>query len=289
MAMESRYSSQEPASSPYAVQNSNQNIREGVITRETSPSSTSATGSSNTTSAETVTNFDPETQKALDTIIQQLLGGGTTEQKKGNKQRQALISYVEQMLGEYTKGAAFADAQNLMSLNMQQSMEKNMPAIAKSIESAGTSASSMQGLLSQKMANDAALSAGALGAEQAKAYAGATTNFASILEALTRSDNTVVNSLVQALNTAKGGTVNRTASQTGQSSQNQSISGKTETTSMSGGGSSNSLVSVNGQGSTNSLLDRAAAVGYDGDLRGIASASSVNQSTYDYVSPYINK
>lgn len=261
----------------------NPNIREGTITRETSPTSTAATGSSDSYTNEVVQNFDPTTQNALNTLIMQLLGGGTADQKKNNKQRTALMSMVEQLLGQYTKQAAFDDASNLMKLNLQQSMEKNMPAIAKSIEGAGTSAGSMQGLLSQKLASDSALQAGALGAEQAKAYAGATTNLASLLEALSRPDNTVVNSLVGALQTAKGGTINRTASQSGNTNQSSVTSGKTETTSMSGGSDSQpNLLSITPNRSGNGLLDRAAAVGYDGDLRSIASRSSSGQSIYDY-------
>lgn len=263
---------------------SNTGIKSGTITREASPSETNVAGETNTNSTETITNFDPATQEALNTIIQQLLGGGTSDQQESNKKRQALISFVEQMLGQYSKQAAFDDASNLMKYNLQQSMEKNMPAIAKSIEGAGTSAASMQGLLAQKLATDSATQAGALGAEQAKSYASATTNLAGLLEALTRPDNSIVNSLLSALQIAKGGTVTRTASQTGTSKQTQSNSGRIETTTMDNGNSSSNLLQIPSTKSNgNNILDRAAAVGYDGDLRDIASYSNSGQSIIDYI------
>ena len=259
-------------------------IKSGTVTREVSPSETNVAGETDTNSTETITNFDPTTQAALNTIIQQLLGGGTEEQQKDNKKRQALISFVEQMLGQYSKQAAFDDASNLMKYNLQQSMEKNMPAIAKAIEGAGTSASSMQGLLAQKLATDSATQAGALGAEQAKSYASATTNLAGLLEALTRPDNSIVNSLLSALQIAKGGTVTRNISQIETSKQTQSNSGRIETTTMNNGNSSSNLLQIPSTKSNgNNILDRAAAVGYDGDLRDIASYSNSGQSIIDYI------
>ena len=256
----------------------------GTITRVVSPSGTSVAGETYTSGTETISNFDPATQEALNTIIQQLLGGGTSDQQDSNRKRQALISFVEQLLGQYSKQAAFDDASNLMKYNLQQSMEKNMPAIAKSIEGAGTSAASMQGLLAQKLATDSATQAGALGAEQAKSYASATTNLAGLLEALTRPDNSIVNSLLSALQIAKGGTVTRNTSQTGTSKQTQSNSGRIETTTMDNGNSSSNLLQIPSTKSNgNNILDRAAAVGYDGDLRDIASYSNSGQSIIDYI------
>lgn len=267
----------------------NPNIRQGAITRESSPTFTSSSGSSSADSSEKTVNFDPETQAALDTIIKELMGGGTKEQKKDRVQRNALMGYVQQLLGQYTKEAAFADADKLMKLNLQQSAEKNMPAIARSIEGAGTSAAAMQGLLSQKLVNDSALSAGALGAEQAKSYAGATVNLTSLLEALSRPDNSIVNSLLGALQTAKGGTTTRSLSQSGTSNQSGFTSGKTEVTTMDAGGpsSSSDLLSIGpNRSGGNSLMDTAVRTGYSGDLRDIASYSNSGQTIFDYTAPY---
>lgn len=278
-------------------QNTTQNYRpdagnSGVVTKDTSPQTTSTTGSSSTnqTSTEITDYFDPKTKESLDHIIQQLLSGGTKEQKADRQKRTALMSFVEQMLGQYSKQAAFDDAQNLMNLNIQQSMQKNMPAIARSIEGAGTSASSMQGLLSQNLARDTALGAGALGADQAKAYAGASTNLASVLEALSRPDNSIASSLIQALNVAKGGTITRNTSQTGSSNQtqNQVQGGKTETitsvpSGQVGGNNPYSGSSIGQKQSSGvGLLDWAAAMGYGGDLRPFTSYSDSGQSLATY-------
>ena len=150
-----------------------------------------------------------------------------------------------------------------------------MPAIAKAIEGAGTSAASMQGLLAQKLATDSAIRAGALGAEQAKSYASAITSLAGLLEALTRPDNSIVNSLLSALQIAKGGTVTRNTSQRGTSRQIQINSGRVETTTMDNENPSINLLQIpSAESNGNSILDRAAAAGYDGDLRDIASYSN---------------
>ena len=172
-----------------------------------------------------------------------------------------------------------------MALNLKKSQEANAPAIAKSIEGAGTSASSMQGLLASNLANDSALAASALGADQAKAYAGAQTNLASLLENLSRPDNTIITALNNALNTAKGATLNRSIAT--DSSQSQSGSSSSSGTSMVNGGYQGGQTAAIGQSSsgeakawdpfTATPMDNAVAAGYDGDLRGIGTASSWNQ------------
>jgi hypothetical protein len=172
---------------------------------------------------------------------------------------------VRNLLGEFSKQKAFEDAKGLMALNMQNSMQKNMPAIQKSIEGAGTSASSMQSLLSQNLVADSALAASALGAEQAKAYAGTTTNLASLLEALTRSDNSVLTALTNALGLSKGGTVNRSVSQSGTSSANKTMSGSTKTETVNGGYSGSGMnVAITGSGYTGSSLGQTQAGGAGG-------------------------
>lgn len=243
-----------------------------------------ATGSSS--SYEKTTILSPENQKALDTLIQQLLGGGTAEQKKNSKERDLVTAVVQDLLQQYSKQQAFTDASGLMALNLKKSQEANAPAIAKSIEGAGTSASSMQGLLASNLANDSALAASALGAEQARAYAGAQTNLASLLENLSRPDNTIITALNNALNTAKGATINRSV--VTDSSQSQSGSSTSSGTTMVNGGYQGGQAAAIGQSSssgeakpwnplTSTPMDNAVAAGYDGDLRGIGTANSWNQ------------
>lgn len=247
--------------------------------------STSQQASGSSSSYENTTLLSPENQKALDTLIQQLLGGGTAEQKKNSKERDLVTAVVQDLLQQYSKQQAFTDASGLMALNLKKSQEANAPAIARSIEGAGTSASSMQGLLASNLANDSALAASALGADQAKAYGVIQTNLSSLLENLSRPDNTIITALNNALNTAKGATLNRSI--VTNSSQSQSGSSSSSGTTMVNGGYQGGQTAAIGQSSsvetkpwdplTATPMDNAVAAGYDGDLRGIGTASAWNQ------------
>mgnify|MGYP000894218893 CR=1 FL=1 len=249
-------------------------------------SSGSASGQQNSSSftSEDISLLSPDNQKALDTLIQQLLGGGTADQKQSAADRRLITNVVQDLLQQYTKQQAFSDASGLMALNLKKSQEANAPAIAKSIEGAGTSASSMQGLLASNLANDSALAASALGAEQAKAYGGIQTNLSSLLENLSRPDNIILSALTNALSTAKGANVKRTLSTDSNqfSSQNRS---EQSTTLINGGYQGGQTASV-GQSSapaaswdpkTATPMDNAVAANYSGDLRGIGTANSWNQ------------
>ncbi len=169
---------------------------------------------------QTTTTLDPNSVKTLQEFIAQLMSGGTANQRGEIQRRNAMTQFVTNLLGLVSPEQAKADAQGLMSLNLQQSMEKQMPALQKAIEGSGTSASSMQALLANRIAQDAALNASALGGEQQKAYAQSRAQLASLLEAFTRPQNTVENNLIQALSVLKGAVTNTNS--TRYSSQNSS-------------------------------------------------------------------
>lgn len=254
-------------------------------TQQSSSSAASGQQSNSSFTEENVSLLSTENQKALDTLIQQLLGGGTPGQQKNNKERDLVMTMVQDLLQQYSKQQAFQDASGLMALNLKKSFQSNAPAIAKSIEGAGTSASAMQGLLAQNLANDSALAASALGGEQAKAYGNIQTNLGSLLENLSRPDNTIINALTNALGTAKGANVNRTVSQVGDSTSSQVQSGQA-TTLVNGGyqggqAAQTSQNSVGGQTAwdplTSTPLDNAAAAGYDGRISGEYSPGNWNQ------------
>jgi len=153
-------------------------------------------------------NMTPEALAQLTNLITALQGGGTPEQKASEARRRQVQALTEQLLGTVSSERAFSDAEKMMALNLQQAMEKNMPAIQKAIEGAGTSASSMQGILSQQTARDAALASGAVGGQMAAQYAGQRSSLAGTLEALTRPTNDVTNSLINALQVSKGAVTN---------------------------------------------------------------------------------
>ena len=199
-----------------------------------SSSSGSSQNSSSSVSSSSSNSFtgiqDEEALTILKNLIKQLAGGGTDQQRETNQERKQTIQDTRATAQDYSKDKAFSDAKDLITQSLRASMEKQMPAISKSIQGAGTSSSSMQGLLSQKLATDASTAAGALGAEQAKAYGGISANLASVLERLTQADSTTENSLINAL-----ALLRNTVSSSESSSS--SVSSGTSSQYSSGGGS----------------------------------------------------
>ena len=169
---------------------------------------------------------NPEAIGILMDFIRQTAGGGTAEQRRQRAERNTEIQRTRALGGDYSKSAAFADAADLMAQNLRRSLEANMPAISKSIQGAGTSASSMQGLLSQKLATESAQAAGALGAEQAKSYGNISAQLQGVLEALTRIDPSIETNLLKALELTR---VSR--------AESRSVQNPTTSTTASGGGS----------------------------------------------------
>lgn len=198
----------------------------------TSPSTVNQTETQNILENINTQNMTPESLAALETLIQVLSTGGTPQQQAEIERKARTQTLIEELLGQYSSGRAFSDASGLMSLNLKQALEKNMPAIQRATEGAGTSAGSAQGLLSQNMSRDAALAASALGAEQARSYAGATAAISGQLADLAGSAlDPVTTALLSALGVAKGATssTQRTMNTTG--SRNTLNSGSTQTTS----------------------------------------------------------
>ena len=232
--------------SRYASSSSNDGVAVVGNPTYSSGSAQNSSSSSSTSSSNSFTGIqDEEALTILKDLIKQLAGGGTDQQRKTNQERQQTIQDTRATAQDYSKDKAFSDAKDLITQSLQSSMEKQMPAISKSIQGAGTSSSSMQGLLSQKLATDASTAAGALGAEQAKAYGNISANLASVLERLTQNDSTTENSLINALALLR----NTTSSSESSSS---SVSYGTSSQYSSGGGSS--LVSTSGGGSNSGYV-----------------------------------
>lgn len=113
---------------------------------------------------------DQDVFNAIKGKLTGLIAGTDADALLAKQQKQESISGYDKLLADYSKQGAFTDAAALMQQNLNAAMEANKPAIQRAVEGSGTSAGSMQALLSQQLADKAALSAGALGAEQAKAY-----------------------------------------------------------------------------------------------------------------------
>lgn len=163
---------------------------------------TTSAGSS--TASKSGTTFSAGGEDALSQLIALLLSGGTAEQKQEKATRQGEVATVQKARGDYSKEAAFADAQGAVAQQSRLAMEKLLPSITRSAEGAGTSQNSMRALLLQDAANKAAESASALGLKAATDYGGITGNLSSVLEALTRPTNPVTAALLQALQISKG-------------------------------------------------------------------------------------
>jgi hypothetical protein len=116
------------------------------------------------------------------------MGEGTAQASGAFKE--ALDTLKAQLPG-YSKSAAFADAKALMDETAAKSLEANKPAIQRAVEGAGTSASSMAGLLSTKLATDTARAAAAQGAEQAKAYGAISAQLSSAISNMAASGDPV--------------------------------------------------------------------------------------------------
>ncbi len=261
--------SRTPTSSSDQRQNQNYTVTE-------SPRTTTDTTNQTRTTDENATLFETQDMQTIRSLIASL-HKQYTKQAASQQQNKAVI---EGLMGQYSKGNAFEDAKGLMALNLQNALETGNAAIARSIEGAGTSASSMQGLLTQKLAGDSALQASALGAQQAGQYGQILTNLVALLEKDDQSGQTL-QGLLNALNILKGGISNKTATstQTGNSSQMQSGGTKT----VSSGDKQTGLLTADGSATPgNQLLTLGSQYGYSGDLAPFASLSQSGQSTYDY-------
>lgn len=190
--------------------------------------STGTTNQTQTTNSKT-TNMSASAQRALDALIKQLQGGGTPEMRAQQAQRDAVIADTRGAQAGYSKTAAFADAQGLISQQMRRALESLLPAISRAAEDAGSSGGALRALLLQDAANKAAESSSALGVQTAAQYGGINTNFAQVLEALTRSNPAATEALLQALGVAKGAesTTTGTVNTTGTSTQNVNTAGTT--------------------------------------------------------------
>ena len=195
--------------------------------------------------------IDPTLMDEYMTALTQAMNGGDAAYQTQVAKRNDAINSTKQLMQQYTKEAAFSDAAALMKLNLQQSMEKQMPAIAKSVQGAGTSSSSMQSLLAQKLANDSSLAAGALGAEQASKYGNISTALSGVLNNLTAIDPTLSNLVASLISSGKSSTSSAQSTSFNNSDSHSSSVGSSVGSSSGGGGSSTSTDPV-GSGSSGS-------------------------------------
>lgn len=187
----------------------------GTTSSSSGTGTTNSTQTSNSTQNTSATNMDPKSLAALQTLIAQLMGGGTKQQVSDQVARKNEINNVTQQRAGYSKEAAFSDAQGLIAQTMQQALQQLVPSINRAAEGAGTSQSSVRALLLQDAAQKAAQSASVAGLGAAQGYGQIATSLSGVLEALTRPNNDVSNALLNALGIAKGAVTNTTTNTSG--------------------------------------------------------------------------
>lgn len=197
------------------------------VQTQSGSSSSSATGSSRETKVADY--LDPVAREALNKLLAQLQDPKSQANQYG-KERLDEINKNQQLRGDYTKSAAFADALGAMNSQLAKGIESQMPTITAGIDAAGTSGSAMSALLTQTAAENAARSAAELGLNAAISYGNIQTGFGSILEQLTAEGDPITNQLIAALNVAKGASENSTT--TGSQTQTQKGSSNSTTTTI---------------------------------------------------------
>lgn len=189
-------------------------------------SSQSSSGSSSQSSFSGIDNGNA--LAILTAYMQQLYSGGTADYKAQRANRNQLVGETKALQQDYSSEAAFHDAGALMEKQLIESYAKSMPAITKSIQGAGTSASSMQGLLSTNLATSAAREAAALGAQQKTQYGQISANLAQVLNNLTAIDTQNEQGMLKALDLFRV--------QKSQGSSSQQSSGSSSSPQQQGGG-----------------------------------------------------
>lgn len=192
-----------------------QDARETAKTKVTAATSGTATadGGSGGPSAANLANTQLSTsfsgiadegdRAAIRSMIVEMAKGGMPSQKEAKADRQGTLSQIDMLAKDYSKRSAFEDALGAITQQINKSMEANKPAIQRAVEGAGTSAGSMQALLSQRLSTDAASQASALGAEQAKAYGQIQAQLLGTRAGLTRGDDPTMTPLLQAIDLLK--------------------------------------------------------------------------------------
>lgn len=147
----------------------------------------------------TRTSGTSQSNETLSALIQQLLNGGTQDMQRQQAARQGEINANQALRARYSPEAALADSQGLISQTLQQAMERALPSITRSAEGAGASGNALRALLTQDALTRASQASSAVGVGAVQGYGGIGAQLSGVLENLTRSDNSGMDALLQAL------------------------------------------------------------------------------------------
>lgn len=135
---------------------------------------------------------------ALSSLIKSL-GYVVPANKEMQKERAGEVDTNQALRDQYTKDAAFADAQGAMNAMLQQALAELLPGLTRAADGAGASASSLRALMTQQAGAEAAQRAAQLGLDAATNYGNISGNYSGIIEALTRPDTQSLGVLAELL------------------------------------------------------------------------------------------
>lgn len=233
-----------------------------------------ATQSSSSSSSSHTQALDPVALGIAQNFIQQLLSGGTAEQRGEQARKIQATDYISALVSSYGKDNAFKDAQGLMAAELRKALESTQPGMIRAVEGAGTSSSAMHALALNDLATRAAEQAGAFGGKMASDYGNIQANLSSVLGKLATPDNIVASTLANAIGAMKG-----TYNDQSQSQNSSSSSGGGGSSGGSGGGGGSG--SSGGGGYSNGLGNTSG--GYQSTGGSYSSnADTTNWSTADW-------
>lgn len=206
-------------------------------------SNTSTRGNSSTTTTTNTQNMSSTALAALDSLINSLTTGGIDRggafggKKGGGDQAAQLreewlaeLSANRQIRSDYSKEAAFADAEGATNAAISKALLETMPTVTAGIDAAGTSGSALSALLAQQNAQAAADQAATLSLQAAISYGQIQNNASNTLAELVKSGDPATNALLEALGVAKGSVTKGTTTENTSSSQNSSTNSSQNTT-----------------------------------------------------------
>lgn len=249
------------------------------------------TSSSNKSTATSGAQFTNGGADALQTLIKQLLGGGTPEQKAEAAQRLEEINADRQTRANYTKQAAFSDAEGAVNEQRRKTLEQLLPSINKAAEGAGASASSMRALLLQNAERDAAEAAASLGLKASVDYGQINSALSGTLSNLTQQTNPVTKALLEAIGISKVSTSQSTGASTGNNGSTSTGAATNQSVANSDPWGSAALYAKNastpidryqGMFATSGQGSKATDYNYDQPSTGAAAASMAGWSNYTF-------
>lgn len=250
-------------------------------TQSTGTTEQSGTSSQTQRTNTTQQNMTPEQLAALDTLIKQLMGGGTQQMAEERARKLQEIQALQQQRAGYSKENAFADAQGAMAQQLRQAMEQLIPGLTRAAEGAGTSQSSMRALLLQDAATKASQAAATVGLGAATNYGQISNGMSGVLANLLAQNDPTTAALLQALGISKGSVSNTqgtsqtdgTTTSTGTTTQNQNTNQTTNQNQNTSGGTTTvtplnntmgSFSGSNSMGLSSSAMDYLNNGGYAG-------------------------